>query len=275
MNKKLILCDLDGTLLNSDHKVSDINKQAIKDFTNAGNIFCIATGRSWNESKWVYKELGLTTPLVNTNGSHIHSPNDKDFKDVINLFDNKIMNDILNSEYVVKHSTGFYAEGVTSYVTNNVPMKFIGAEVQKLSHHSIDEIDGKINISDDMLSIIIVFETKDQKDEFVKLLQKYEGIINWWGWSMHMERDLHCVEINTISTKADGLKIIADYYDVDMKNTFAFGDQRNDLELIKKAATGYAMDNAQNILKDNADVVLEKTNNDSGVGIEILNILKK
>ena len=44
-NKKVIISDLDGTLLNNDHQVSHFTKQVLKQIHDQGNTLVIATGR--------------------------------------------------------------------------------------------------------------------------------------------------------------------------------------------------------------------------------------
>lgn len=273
MSKKIFFCDLDGTLLNCNHTLSDENLEIITKAREQGHIFCIATGRSWNESKWVYEKLNLDTPIINTNGSHVHNPNSNDWEERLMLFDNNIMSELLNSKYVNKNCTGCYIEGMDSYYTHNVPDKFIGEKVRLLKHHDIKDMKSEISIEGRILSGIIVFDTKEHMDEFNKYLEKYEGLINWWGWSLNFDRDMHCVEVNTISTKASFMDDIIKHYNIDAENVYAFGDQRNDLEMIKRAKYGYAMKNAQQVLFDNTDLVTANTNNESGVGMQIKEIL--
>ena len=40
-NKKIFFFDLDGTLLNSKKEISLLTRNALKEFTEQGNYFCI------------------------------------------------------------------------------------------------------------------------------------------------------------------------------------------------------------------------------------------
>ncbi len=78
MNRKyLIALDLDGTLLTDDKKIALPSKQIIQTLIDQGHIVVIATGRSNRMSIQYYRELGLTTPMVNSNGAFLHHPLDK------------------------------------------------------------------------------------------------------------------------------------------------------------------------------------------------------
>ena len=61
-NKKLFLTDLDGTLLNDQNVVSPATRKALEDFTAAGNVFAISTGRAMESVLHVVKELELSYP---------------------------------------------------------------------------------------------------------------------------------------------------------------------------------------------------------------------
>lgn len=56
-------------------------------------------------------------------------------------------------------------------------------------------------------------------------------------------------------SKADGLRMLCRYFGISEKNTIAFGDSMNDLEIIQAAGTGVAMGNGVEELKKAADYV--------------------
>lgn len=56
-------------------------------------------------------------------------------------------------------------------------------------------------------------------------------------------------------SKANGLRMLCEYFGVDMKDTYAFGDSMNDMEILQAAAVGVAMGNAAEELKAVADYV--------------------
>ena len=66
------------------------------------------------------------------------------------------------------------------------------------------------------------------------------------------------------TTKAMGLRFLADLLDVPMECTMACGDTQNDADIMQAAAIGVAMGNASNDIKAIADFVT-KSNNESGI----------
>ena len=58
---------------------------------------------------------------------------------------------------------------------------------------------------------------------------------------------------------------MADFLDIPIENSFAAGDEQNDISMIKAAGTGIAMLNATDMVKDNADVITESDNDHDGL----------
>src|SRR5690554_5130282 len=77
MDKYLIITDLDGTLLNSQHSISDFNLQQIERYQQQGGLFTIATGRINRSVEQYIKKLNLTIPIITYNGAQIYDPVDK------------------------------------------------------------------------------------------------------------------------------------------------------------------------------------------------------
>lgn len=58
-------------------------------------------------------------------------------------------------------------------------------------------------------------------------------------------------------SKAHGLSVLCEYYGIDPKDTYAFGDSENDIDILRAAGTGVAVGNAMQAAKDAADLVTD------------------
>lgn len=74
--KHLIVLDLDGTLLTDEKKISVRTLDTLNKARKNGHEVMIATGRPFRASELYYKQMGLTTPIVNFNGAFVHHPED-------------------------------------------------------------------------------------------------------------------------------------------------------------------------------------------------------
>lgn len=64
------------------------------------------------------------------------------------------------------------------------------------------------------------------------------------------------------NSKANGLRTLCEYWGIDIKGTYAFGDSMNDIEIIEAAGVGVAVGNAVDALKEVADYVAADINDD-------------
>ena len=74
---KLVACDLDGTLFNSEMAVSAANAKAVKNAQSSGIEFLIATGRAPRESRSILKDADLHTGFINLNGALVFDENEQ------------------------------------------------------------------------------------------------------------------------------------------------------------------------------------------------------
>ncbi|GIP33237.1 HAD family hydrolase [Paenibacillus sp. J2TS4] len=68
-NIRLIVSDLDGTLLSPDHQITDSVWRAVRAFTEAGGWFTIATGRTGVSVRQTVERLNIDLPMILCNGS--------------------------------------------------------------------------------------------------------------------------------------------------------------------------------------------------------------
>ena len=81
-DRKIFFFDLDGTLLTTKKDISPRTMDALKKFTDAGNYFCINTGRAIDSAKAVYRGLGLNFQgsfLCGCNGTEIYSVDEEKY----------------------------------------------------------------------------------------------------------------------------------------------------------------------------------------------------
>ncbi|MBO7673833.1 MAG: HAD hydrolase family protein, partial [Atopobiaceae bacterium] len=59
----------------------------------------------------------------------------------------------------------------------------------------------------------------------------------------------------TATSKARGIEVVLDRLGIDVAHAYAFGDGTNDLEMIRYCGCGVAMGNAEDVVKEAADLV--------------------
>lgn len=259
MNKyKLIAIDCDGTLLDSITTIHPDNIETIKKLKDIGYKIVIATGRPFRASKVFYNELQLNTPMINYNGAFIHNPNDKNFIPLKKTINRNFIIDLEST--LGEHFKSVMAETEDEvFVYNNNP---------KLSAYfwqdGIPVRDGKMKdvLTKDVNTIIIELKNLDDIQIFNNYMDKHPNYIyRYWGGNYPTVVELFVEKTN----KAEGLRYIADYYNIPLSQIIAIGDADNDLDMIKMCGLGIAMKNGDDDTKKIADIVTDFTNKEGGV----------
>ena len=76
-------------------------------------------------------------------------------------------------------------------------------------------------------------------------------------------------------TKVKSIELLLNKLDIDKENVVAIGDGDNDIDMIKYVGCGIAMSNSPEIVKENADIVTEYSNNEDGVYYAIKELLSE
>ncbi len=239
----LIALDLDGTLLKDDKTISAFNKDMIKKAKAAGHIVCIATGRPFRSSSIYYEELELTTPIVNFNGAYVHHPKDHSWGTYHTTLDLDVVKEIITvAEEHKLHNV--LAEIIDDVYFHYHDEKLI--DVFSMGHPDIKIGDLRKNLGEDVTSILIHAADEDVEKIRTYLSDVHAEVVDHRRWAAPW----HVIEIIRAGmNKAIGLEKIASYYKIPTERIIAFGDEDNDLEMLKYAGHGVAMGNAIDKLK--------------------------
>ena len=71
---KLVVTDLDGTLLNQEKKITEENRSSITRLREQGISLCLCTGRIYGSAAMISEELGNDFPIISCNGALIKDP---------------------------------------------------------------------------------------------------------------------------------------------------------------------------------------------------------
>jgi len=263
MNYKLIVTDMDGTLLGSDHKISEENKEALKMAMDKGIKVAIATGRIYTSARNYARLLGINTPIIACNGAIIREEEtgnviyeDKieydtctkivDLLDEYNLYYQFYTDDTLFCKELSHSSLRYYE------FNKSLPKDM---RINIVTSNNIKEV-----IKDKDILKVIVIEEKN-KDILNKIKEDLKNISNieiCSSWHNNIEI------MNKGVNKGHAVKRLAEFLGVDQKHVITFGDNYNDLSMIEFAGMGVAMGNAENLVKEKANYITDK-NTENGV----------
>lgn len=269
---KLFAFDIDGTLLDNNSKVTDESREALKKLDDAGIKVVLASGRVFPSIKYNQKLLGITGPIVATNGSLISLDGKEMYKSYY------IEDDLLKKlyEFCLEYKMDFHFYDEDNYYTNRL-------NLDRIKHLKIDNDFGMnyqvdLIIKNDPVSYLInqgkkaikfqisgIDEKEISKEKIIDLLDKDFGedlYITASGDSL--------LEIgNKNATKWTSIEEICDKLGIYTNEVAAIGDAYNDIPMVKGAGLGFAMGNAKDKLKEVADVIV--ADNESGGALEAVN----
>lgn len=259
MQPYLICLDLDGTLLNDNKEISNYTKQVLTELQQRGHFIMIATGRPYRASQIYYHELNMDTPVVNFNGAYVHHPKSDEFKTIHEVLDIDMSKNIIEKlqQFQV---TNIIAE-VKDYVfiNNHDPRLFEGFSMGNPRIQTGNLLE---QLNEAPTSLLVEAEESKIPEIKDKLTHFYAENIEHRRWGAPFP----VIEIVKRGiNKARGIEQVRQFLNIDPQHIIAFGDEDNDIEMIKYAQHGIAMDNGLQELKDIADETTF-SNNDDGIG---------
>ena len=262
--KYLIGLDIDGTIVDHDGKLDAETVTHIKRWTNVGHTIVLVTGRPFRNTKHIYEELGLTTPVVNHSGAQVHHPKDPSFPPLDHSVPAHYLHQII--EHAGDGILNGYAEvkdRVYLYRQENKLLEWI----QTTSDQEV--FIGTLQVGDDFTGAVL-FVDPDYTNtvlDFVKQIRTVSA--RHWRTLRRQEYDVLEIYRKEIS-KATALEHIRSYYQIDPANTIAIGDGTNDIEMLQYAAYSAAMDGAFPEVVEAA-----KDTTDSNVNLGAIKYIKK
>jgi len=247
INPKIIIMDLDGTLLDKNKDVSSFSISILEKCKKNGIKLAFATARTENASKRI---MNLIKPdfLILNDGALIKNEENKiihkklltsEVSDgIINICikNNQDITDICaETEYNFYRTFTEINDQDWNYGTNYDFSKPLSQEVYKISIETLNEK--------------LAMDIENQFNE-CKLI--YNIGENWYRYT-HKEVG-----------KMNGVEIISKELNIPISEIIAFGDDYNDIEMVKNCGIGIAMENGLDKIKEVAKYIC-KSNNEEGV----------
>lgn len=262
---QLIALDLDGTLLNSNGRISLQNETAIKKALAHGIEVIIATGKTRWSAEAAIAQLGLQSPGVFTQGLTIY-----------------------DADGALLHETTLPQETAVSILTyleeKQIPhLAYCSDQLRTPYHHSYSVLLHK-KYHEPLPVVVGSLRAGLSQFKINKLLISDEAnndatraeLDNLFGEQATVTQAVkEYIEVLPLGTsKGEGLRWLLQELGVPETAVLAVGDGENDIEMLQLAGVGVAMGNAHERVKAAADVTV-RGHNESGVAQAIEQVVFK
>ena len=259
---KLIVFDLDGTLLNRDGNIGDRSKQLIKELEKKNVHFSFASGRLHSAITNFAEELNLQSPIISLDGCLIKSYPDnkllfestlkrKHVLKAIEFAENFLLN------VALCHGDAIYYTEYNSIIPQ-ITDKF-GARYEKVKSYE--------NCVDKTLEILFAGENLNlMKHVQGKMDFPYMFGLSSASFRSQRHEGIYFLEIRRKgSSKRTGVNRLLKYFKLNFNEAAVCGDWYNDISLFQTRALKVAVANAVPEIKTYSDIILEKSNDEDGI----------
>lgn len=252
MHYKLIAADLDYTLLRSDGTISAFTRDTIRRCMEAGVGFTFATGRMYCSALPFAQRLQLQLPLITYQGA------------LLKGLDGRVMHalhlpqDMARELEKILHKSGMH---YTIYADEKMYFSTFGQQFLDYARHiGVEPLAAPRGLGTLAVTQFGVFG----EPELIQQLQR--SIAAQFGAGLHtVITNGRFLEIcHPMAQKSYGLQQLAQHLGIAWKEIIAIGDNNNDLDMLRYAGLGVAVENAVPAAKAAADR-LTASNDEDGV----------
>ncbi|WP_010135220.1 Cof-type HAD-IIB family hydrolase [Ochrovirga pacifica] len=255
MSYKMIVLDMDDTLLTDEHTISDRNRKAIKAAQQKGVYVVLASGRPTPAMLGFARELELDhykSFIISFNGSQIINMATETciFEQALHVKDIHYL-----YQFSQNHKTAFLTYDGNTIVSSK-KSQYVDVEIDLtgMPYEVCENIEQRIQ--KDCVKCLLLEEPSYLKTIEEKLLLDRPDL------SISMSKPFFLEVMPKGIDKAATLKRLIDQLGISHKETIAVGNAGNDLTMVEFAGLGVWVANVTPELRNKADLIVASNNND-------------
>lgn len=256
---RLAASDMDGTLLDDECNISEENLSAIRAAEAAGMVFTIATGRALCALDRYLSVLGISAPIITYNGAMIVRPDGEILyrRDMSEEAALRVWRDgvAADTTMILWSQNRLYSNKDNDIVRryramSPAPYRLIGDGAEDIPY-----------LAREGVTKILYCDTPERIEE-LRLLKADSAS---YGVTCFKSKPVYLENVDSGVSKGAALLRLCELLGVDRGESVAFGDEANDIDMLRAAGLGVAMANATEPVRSVSDAVT-LSNRESGVG---------
>lgn len=256
---KLIATDIDGTLLHSDHTLPEDLPELIQTLQAHNIIFSVASGRPYLTLKQSFESLSPNILYIADNGSHVVYQG----KEIaVHAIDNSIITELILITRDISHAYSVVCTTNGAFVESAEPAFLAELEKYYVKYTVVDDL---TKLNEQVIKYTVCDLNGAEQGSYPKFLpykEKLQLSVAGFVWLDCMQKGVN---------KGTAIKEIQSLYHITPKESMAFGDYLNDLEMMQSVYYSFAMANAHEDLKK-ASRFETSSNDEDGVTTKIKEI---
>ena len=258
---RLVFTDLDGTLLNNESHITPRTREAIANMTSKGHKLILTSGRPLDSILEVKRLADLNDPgmlIISNNGAIVYDC-DSDTR----LVDHKVTQAELRYLTAEAKKMGIYCHGYTdTHIITTEETRELASYTSRI-HLPVTVVDDVADALPEGSSKLMVINLDDHQklEDFRAHIAPFcEGRIQ-----AVFSNPTYLELLPIHAGKGNGIRYVCDYFHVPVSHSYACGDAENDISMLEAAGTAVAMQNADDHVKQIADIITEQDNHHDGL----------
>lgn len=267
MNIKLVLLDLDGTLLDSRKQLPEVNRLALERAAANGITIVPASGRVYGGMPEAVRALPFVRYVIESNGARVYDAVQREIihRAEIPLDLARRVYDYLDTLPVIYDcyldGEGYMDRRQYDRIGEFIPDPFLAYQV-RAARRPVEDFRGFLASRGQPLQKMQMFFLERDRSlrcrEFENISRRFPRLTVTSAIDNNIELNIQD------ATKGNAMILLCHHLGISPRDAMAIGDQSNDLTMLRAAGLAVAMDNGDNRLKAEADYVTG-TNDEGGV----------
>ena len=259
---KLIALDLDDTLLNDSREISDENVHVLRRAASLGIYVVLCSGRAEDAILPFVRRLDLAGTqsgryIIAVNGCSIFDMHKRE-----RIYNKKVPADVLLYADRMAREMGYHSEVYgpdVIYAEKSTEWTRLDSEMCNVRLEVVEDYENFLRQG--FVKMLIAGEP----DKLQVLQKKLRDGLGSCA-SIFVSKPYFLEVLPANCGKGQAVNFLADHLGISRKETIVFGNSMNDEDMIRECGYGVAMCNGFEEIKELADFVTEKTNDENGVG---------
>ncbi|MGL4994036.1 MAG: HAD family hydrolase [Bacteroidales bacterium] len=253
---RIIASDMDGTLLNSEHKYSPLFPKLFEEMYNNDILFVAASGRQYHNLIYLFDEYKDRMAFAAENGSYLVY---KGEELLVEALDHSLVRKMVEVSRTIP--------GVYTLLCGKKKCYIESTEEEFMEHftqyfHQYEVVSDLLDIPNDDILKVTICDIRGSEEYTYPHFKDYQDSV-LVKVSGQIWLDISSLKAN----KGNAIRCLQEYIGATAEQTMTFGDYLNDLEMLSSSYFSFAMANAHPEVKATARFMAEDNDSDGVVNV--------